>query len=72
MLIHSYHFCTAHVLLVTSFPTNHPKKKSGLLAAILFSMFSYKVIQETAFTSHRVKILDIFKVTPEVDHFLSS
>ena len=72
MLIHYGYFCTAHMQLITSFPTHHPQKKSGLQAAVLFSMFFYKVVEEATFTSHRVQILDIVQVTPEVDHLLSS
>ena len=70
MLIHFSTFCTADVQLISYFPTSHPKKKSGLTATILFTMFSYKVIQEPALIRLRVQIIHIVQVTPEVDHFL--
>lgn len=72
MLTHFGRFCTAHVQLVSSFPTHHPKKKSGLTAAILFSIFSDDVIHVPTFVGLLLQPFPIIQVAPKVEHLLSS
>lgn len=72
MLTHFGVFRSEHMQLHSSFPTHRPKKKSGLSAAILFSVFSNNLIQESTFVGLLLQPFPVFQVASEVEHLLRS